>query len=110
VPLVLSPITKVTEVVYPKRNTAAEVYAQIDKDIEEALKRLSASGDVIINGAVNNGFFKIRINRFATLALKARIAIFKEDWPTAVAASTEIINSGKYTLFTYGSMVQNFRA
>jgi len=110
VPLVLSPITKVTEVVYPKRNTAAEVYAQIDKDIEEALKRLSASGDVIINGAVNNGFFKIRINRFATLALKARIAIFKEDWPTAVAASTEVINSGKYTLFTYGSMVQNFRA
>jgi len=40
VPLVLKPITNVTEVVYPARNTAAEVYAQIDADITEALNRL----------------------------------------------------------------------
>jgi hypothetical protein len=49
------------------------------------------------------------LNRWGTLALRARVAIFKEDWPTAVAASTEVINSGKYSLFTYGSMVQDFR-
>ena len=109
VPLVLKPITKVDEVVYPARNTAAEVYAQIDKDIAEAIKRLPATGDVYNNGAVNNSFFKIRMNRWATLALKSRVAIFKEDWPTAVAASTEVINSGKYNLFTYGSMIQDFR-
>lgn len=109
VPLVLTPITKVSEVVYPKRNTATEVYTQIDKDIEEALKRLPASGDIIINGSVNNGFFKIRLNRFGALALKARVAIAKEDWPTAVTSATEVINSGKYTLFTVGNMVQNFR-
>ncbi|MEY3576659.1 MAG: hypothetical protein RL394_241, partial [Bacteroidota bacterium] len=109
VPLVLNPITKVDEVVYPARNTAAEVYAQIDKDIAEAIKRLPATGNVYNNGSINNSFFKIRLNRWGTLALKARVAIFKEDWPTAVAASTEVINSGKYSLFTYGSMVQDFR-
>ena len=109
VPLVLTPVTNASEVVYPKRNTAAEVYAQIDKDIDEALKRLPTSGDVIISGSVNNGFFKIRMNRFGTLALRARVATFKGDWATAVAASTEVINSGKYTLFTFGNMVQNFR-
>ncbi|MFN5022079.1 MAG: RagB/SusD family nutrient uptake outer membrane protein, partial [bacterium] len=109
VPLVLNPITKVDEVVYPARNKASEVYAQIDKDLTEALKRLPATGSVYNNGAVNNSFFKIRLNRWGTLALKARVAIFKEDWPTAVAASTEVINSGKYSLFTYGSMVQDFR-
>jgi hypothetical protein len=109
VPLVLKPITKVDEVVYPARNTAAEVYAQIDKDITEAIKRLPATGNVYNNGTINNSFFKIRMNRWGTLALKARVAIFKEDWPTAVAASTEVINSGKYSLFTYGSMVQDFR-
>jgi len=109
VPLVLNPITKVDEVVYPARNTAAEVYAQIDKDIAEAIKRLPATGNVYNSGSINSAFFKIRLNRWGTLALKARVAIFKEDWPTAVAASTEVINSGKYSLFTYGSMVQDFR-
>jgi hypothetical protein len=109
VPLVLNPITKVDEVVYPARNTAAEVYAQIDKDINEAIKRLPATGNVYNSGSINSAFFKIRLNRWGTLALRARVAIFKEDWPTAVAASTEVINSGKYSLFTYGSMVQDFR-
>jgi hypothetical protein len=109
VPLVLNPITKVDEVVYPARNTAAEVYAQIDKDLAEAIKRLPATGNVYNSGTINNSFFKIRLNRWGTLALRARVAIFKEDWPTAVAASTEVINSGKYSLFTYGSMVQDFR-
>jgi hypothetical protein len=109
VPLVLKPITKVEEVVYPARNTAAEVYAQIDKDLTEALKRLPATGNVYNNGAINSSFFKIRLNRWGALALKTRIAIFKEDWATAVAASTEVIASGKYSLFTYGSMVQDFR-
>jgi len=46
VPLVLNPVTKVDEVVYPARNTAAEVYAQIDKDLNEAIKRLPATGNV----------------------------------------------------------------
>jgi len=109
VPLVLKPITKVDEVVYPARNTAKEVYDQIDKDIAEALKRLPANGDVYFNGSVNNGFFKIRLNKFGTLALRARVAIFRSDWSTAVTASTEVINSGKYSLFTYGSMVNDFR-
>ena len=109
VPLVLNPVTKVDEVVYPARNTAAEVYAQIDKDLNEAIKRLPATGNVYNNGTINNAFFKIRLNRWGALALRARVAIFKEDWPTAVAASTEVINSGKYSLFTFGSMVQDFR-
>lgn len=109
VPLVLNPITKVDEIVYPARNKASEVYAQIDKDLTEALKRLPATGSVYNNGAISSSFFKIRLNRWGALALKTRIAIFKEDWPTAVAASTEVIASGKYSLFTYGSMVQDFR-
>jgi hypothetical protein len=49
------------------------------------------------------------LNRLSVLALRARIAIFKEDWATAVTASTEVIASGKYTLYPYSSMVQDFR-
>jgi hypothetical protein len=109
VPLVLKPVTKVEEIVFPARNTAAEVYAQIDKDIVEALKRLPADGGVINSGTVNNAMFKTRMNKWSVNALRARVAIFKEDWTTAIAAATEVINSGRYSLYSYGSMLQDFR-
>jgi hypothetical protein len=109
VPLVLKAITTIEDVVFPARNTAAEVYAQIDKDIEEAIKRMPVSGGVISSGTVNSALFRTRLNRLSVLALRARIAIFKEDWATAVTASTEVIASGKYTLYPYSSMVQDFR-
>jgi hypothetical protein len=108
VPLVLKPITNVTEVVYPARNTAAEVYAQIDADITAALTRLPATGAVLKSGVEAPTLFKVRLNKFSVLALKARIAIFKEDWSTAITAATEVINSGKYSLFGYSSMLQDF--
>jgi hypothetical protein len=109
VPLVLQPITSITEIVYPARNTAKEVYDQINIDINEALKRLPATGNVINDGVVNNALQKIRFNKLSTLALKARISIFKEDWQGAIDATNLVIASGKYSLYTYGSMVQDFR-
>ena len=109
VPLVLSPITNVSQVVYPKRNTAAEVYAQIDKDIQEALNRLPATGDVIINGAPSAAFFKIRLNRWGVLALRTRVSLYKEDWATAVSASTAVINSSRYSLLPFASLFTGFQ-
>ena len=110
VPLVLLPITKVTDVVYPARNTAAEVYTQIRKDLEDALKRFPAAGNVIDKGAANSSLFKIRMTKWGALALKARIAIYTEDWQTAAAAASEVIASGKFSLFNYGSRLQDFRS
>lgn len=109
VPLVLKPVTKIEEVVFPARNTAAEVYAQIEKDITEALKRLPVDGGVINSGSVSNAMFKTRMNRWGVTALRARVAVFREDWSTAVAAATEVINSGRYSLYSFGSMLQDFR-
>ena len=109
VPLVLLPITSISEVVYPARNTAKEVYDRISLDIEEALKRLPASGNVLYNGTTNSTLQKIRFNRFSALALKARVAIYTENWQAAIDASNLVIASGKYTLYPYGSMVQDFR-
>lgn len=109
VPLVIKPIANITEVVYPARNTAAEVYTQIDNDITEALKRLPLNGNVISGGTVNNSLFKIRLNRFATLALKARVAVYKEDWTNAADAANQVITAARYNIFSFGSMVQDFR-
>ncbi|MBM3441462.1 MAG: RagB/SusD family nutrient uptake outer membrane protein [Bacteroidetes bacterium] len=109
VPLVLKAVTKVTEVVYPARNSVKEVYEQIEKDLSEALKRLPTTGNVWWNGSVNPSFSKIRMNRWGTLALRARVAIFKGDWQSAVSAATEVISSGRFSLLPYGSLVQDFR-
>ncbi len=109
VPLVIKPITNVTEVIYPARNTAAEVYTQIDNDITESLKRLPVNGNVISGATVNNALFKIRMNRFSALSLKARIAIYKEDWQVAIDAASLVIASGRYSLFTYAAYVNDFK-
>ena len=109
VPLVIKPITNVTEVIYPARNTAAEVYTQIDNDITESLKRLPTTGNVVSGGTVNNALFKIRMNKFSALSLKARVAIYKEDWQSAIDAANLVITSGRYSLFTYASYVNDFK-
>jgi len=109
VPLVIKPIVNITEVIYPARNTAAEVYAQIDKDIASAIALLPQNGNVISNGAVSNGLFKIRMNRFSTLALKARVAVYASDWTAAADAANQVIASGRYALYTYGTMLQDFK-
>jgi len=109
VPLVIKPIVNITEVIYPARNTAAEVYAQIDKDIASAIALLPQNGNVISNGVVSNGLFKIRMNRFSTLALKARVAVYKSDWTAAADAANQVIASGRYALYTYGTMLQDFK-
>lgn len=109
VPLVLKQPTTVGEITYPARNTAAQVYAQIDTDLTKALERLPQSGNVIVSGVDNAGWFRVRFNRWSTLGLKTRVAIYKEDWTTAAATATEVINSGRYTLYPYASMVQDFR-
>jgi hypothetical protein len=109
VPIVIKSVTNIEDVVFPERNKASEVYKQIDNDISEAIKRLPVNGDVYINGVVNAGFFKLRMNRWSTLALKTRVAVYKEDWETAIAASNEVINSGKYSLFSSAGMFQDFQ-
>jgi hypothetical protein len=109
VPLVIKPIVNITEVIYPPRNTAKEVYDQIDKDLNDAITRLPLNGNVLSNATVNNTLFKIRMNRFSTLALKARIAVYKADWENAADAASQVIASGKYSLYTFGAILQDFR-
>lgn len=109
VPLVLKQPTTVGEITYPARNTAAEVYAQIDSDLTKALERLPQSGNVIVSGVENASWFKVRFNRWSALGLKTRVAIYKEDWTTAATTATEVINSGRYTVYPFASMVQDFR-
>jgi starch-binding outer membrane protein, SusD/RagB family len=82
VPLVLTydPFVK------PTRNTVAEVYIQIEKDLKQAIQ--------LMNIDKSSGYF----TKYAAEALLARMYQFKGDWANALATAQDVINNSGYTL------------
>ena len=87
IPLIISTDYQVNSVM--KRIPASEIYKQIVDDLLDAKSLLKAIYPV-------QG--KLRINKWAAVALLARVYLYLEDWQNAEAETTEIINSGNYTL------------
>jgi len=90
VPLVLTPVSP-AEAVALKRATAAECYAQIIKDFQEAAaalpeKNARASAD------------KGRATKGAANAYLAKAYLFTEQWALAQTAAETVINSNQYSL------------
>lgn len=71
------------------RTPYAKVYEQIVKDLTEAAAMLS-TGYVTTN--------RVRPNRFAALALLSRVYLYLQQWDEAEKTSSEVINSGMYSL------------
>lgn len=70
------------------RATVEENYTQILKDLKEA--------EPLLAKTKTNGF----INYYANKAMQARVYLYMQDYPNALAASEEIISSGGYQLYT----------
>ncbi|MBB4801626.1 tetratricopeptide (TPR) repeat protein [Flavobacterium nitrogenifigens] len=70
------------------RNTAAEVYTQIETDLKDAAAKLE-SAPVARNG---------RINKWAAYALLARVSLFQEKWAEAKTYSNKVITEGPFQL------------
>lgn len=75
----------------PARKTIEEVYTQIAEDIKLAKELLKGVAGVA--GANTPTIDAVK-------ALEARVALYKQDYVTAATISSELINSGKYTLAT----------
>ena len=71
------------------RTPQAEIYQQIFTDLDEAASLLSGTQ------AKENG----RVTLNAVKALKARLALYREDWNTAASLAEELINSGSYSFY-----------
>lgn len=71
------------------RTPQAEIYKQIFADLDEAASLLSGTQ------AKENG----RVTLNAVKALKARLALYREDWSTAASLAKELINSGTYSFY-----------
>ena len=103
IPLVTSYPKDKNDISYPARNTVKEVYVQVLKDIDSALALLPSTG-LVINGTVT-----ARFNKWAALALKSRVCLFREDWSGAEDAATQVISSNKYSLLSNLLLTTDFK-
>lgn len=85
VPLVLEPTNVIDEQTKVSRNSVAEVYTQLIKDLTEAEAKLPAS----------NGFFA---TNSAAAAILSRVYLMQGKFPEAAEAATRVIDAKKYAL------------
>jgi starch-binding outer membrane protein, SusD/RagB family len=85
VPLVLKPTTEINDASKVSRNTVAEVYAQVIKDLTEAEAALP----------VSNSFFA---TKGAAAAILSRVYMMQGRYADAATAATRVISSGRYSL------------
>lgn len=73
---------------YPGRYTLAQTYEQIKSDLVEARKRVYTKGGTSLGYVTDD----------VITALEARVALAMDDYATAAAKATELINNGRYML------------
>lgn len=74
---------------YVGRSSLKDTYEYIEKNLNEAAAKLAS-----VNGAVGS----IYITKDAVTAMKARVALAKGDFDTAISNSTSLISDGTYPL------------
>jgi len=93
VPVVTAPVDAKARLL---RNTVEEVYTQVVADLQ-------AAAPLLPNG-VNDGY----INYYANQALLSRVYLYMENYSGALAAAQNVINSGKYSLYTPSKWVASW--
>ncbi|OOQ57709.1 RagB/SusD family nutrient uptake outer membrane protein [Mucilaginibacter pedocola] len=92
VPLITDEPNVATQATLP-RNTADEVYAQIIKDLDEAIPALPNS----YTAGTDLG----RVTKGAAMALKARALLYTGRWAEAATAAKALMDMNVYTLFPH---------
>ena len=85
---------------HPHRNTVEENKKSIFEDIETGLSLMSES---------NNPKTKNYISTYAGYALKARVALYFEEWEKAKVAAQNVINSGKFNIVGVADYVNSWK-
>jgi len=92
VPLVIDKRLGVEEVTQLDRTPSAEVYAQIEEDLNVAVAVLSWSSSPDHSG------IKGRVDKGAALGLLGKVYLYQEKFSQAAAIFDQIINSNRYAL------------
>ena len=91
-PLIINKRIGNDEVLSSIRNTASEVYDQIEKDLNEAIVVLSYKSESSHSG------IKGRVDKGAAQALLGKVYLYQNEWSNADFVFSDLINSGNYTL------------
>ena len=92
VPLVLKPLSNFAEAYsVAKRETKANVYAQISADLAQAKTLLP-------NSKASDPLEHWRASKGAVLALQAKVALYNQKWPEVISTVTELESLGFYSL------------
>lgn len=86
------PVILVTENKYPARNTVGEVYAQVVKDLIDAIPLLANA-----NPRGNDGAWA---TKWAAAALLSKVYLYMGQWQSAADKATDVIKNGGFTMFT----------
>lgn len=98
VPLVLT--TDFNQSTKMVRTPQAEVYQQIEKDLEEAKASLPKDYSMAAGE-------RVRVNKWAATALLARVYLYNKKWAEAEEQATEVITNNQYKLATLNSAFAN---
>jgi hypothetical protein len=98
------PVVLVTENGKPARNTVAEVYDQIVKDLTEAEGLMSADYSRGFTDATAGA------NKLTIEAFMSRVYLYMGNWQKAADYATLVINSGKYKLLSGDDYLAMFTA
>ena len=90
VPLILNDLTP-AEFTTNKRASVAEVYAQIEKDLKEAIPDLPLKSQYSKDD-------KFRVSKGTAQAILGKAYLYQEKWSEASAQLNEVILSGEYEL------------
>ncbi|CAI8164323.1 MAG: Uncharacterised protein [Crocinitomicaceae bacterium] len=92
IPLVVDQRLGVQQIQELERTPASEVYAQIEKDLNDAIAILSYKSESTHSG------IKGRVDKGAALGLLGKVYLYQENWPLANQTLKTLINSGNYSL------------
>ncbi|MBD3750764.1 MAG: RagB/SusD family nutrient uptake outer membrane protein [Sphingobacteriales bacterium] len=87
IPIILTPTLVEADATPVARSTEAQVYTQINKDLDDAIAVASYPNKIFG-----------RMGKDAAKMLKARVALYTGDYTTAESLCTDLISSGRYSL------------
>ena len=91
VPMLMEPVESLEDLPPLERATEAEIYAQIDKDLQEAIPMIPLRSELV---SPEIG----RAHRGTAQALLAKSKLYQQDWNACAQLCEEVINSGQYML------------
>ena len=92
IPLVVDERLGVQQVTELDRTPKADVYAQIESDLQDAIAVLSWKSESTHSG------IKGRVDKGAALGLLGKVYLYQEKWSQAAGALDQLINSNNYSL------------